>query len=188
MNAESDGASMRDAWFLHEGEVYLATAARAPAGYTRVDGEEAALVLRLAAARSPFELRRAFPAGRLHSEALAPTSIPEDPADEVRLYRMRRLALVPIEPQVEDLSDLAPPVEPPPTEPVKHWIEVRMSDRAGAPLANAPCRIERPDGAIVEGRTDSQGALRLTDITTMGPCRVSFPDLQTYILDTYAKA
>ena len=50
----------------------------------------------------------------------------------------------------------------PPTDPVlpcqkKTWVEVRLIDTDGKPIANEPFRIEMPDGSVHQGTTDAEG-------------------------------
>lgn len=180
---------MADAWFLHRGDVYLlSTKPAAPSGFERVENEEANMILRELRASGSRELQRAFPPSRAAArQALGPWSA-EARLGRTAIYRRTRLNLspVPMALAVTDLADLAPPEEPV-EAPEKYWVEVRMVDSDGEALVDAPCRIERPDGVVVESATNSQGLLRVEDIASLGECKVTFPKLEDYVFDTYAK-
>ena len=63
-----------------------------------------------------------------------------------------------------------------PEDLIKTWIELRLIDEAGAPVAGAAYRIELPDGRLRTGATNQQGVAR-EDNLDPGTCQVSFPDL-----------
>lgn len=56
-----------------------------------------------------------------------------------------------------------------------HTFEFELVDGASNPVPNEPYRVELPDGQVVEGRTNAQGAALITGITTAGNCTLSFP-------------
>ena len=64
------------------------------------------------------------------------------------------------------------------------WIEVRMVDEQGGPVASQRVRLTAPDGAVREGFTNADGLLRIDGIDP-GECEVSFPDLDR---DAYSPA
>lgn len=178
---------MADAWFLHRGQIlFLSASPRVPAGFDPVDGEDAVLLLRELASSHLHELRRALPPPRPAAWLQSLQSLPQGLGDGLHLYRRRDLRLSPllVEEPVVDLADLADDV----VEPQQHWVEVRMLDADGEPLVDAPCRIEGPDGTVVEGRTDGDGKLRVDEITAAGPCKITFPALRDYVLETSAEA
>lgn len=69
------------------------------------------------------------------------------------------------------LSDLAGP-----PEQVRTWVEFRLLDLAGDPLADVRYEIELPDGSTQQGTTDGDGKARHDDIVA-GACTITFPDL-----------
>jgi hypothetical protein len=64
-------------------------------------------------------------------------------------------------------------------EPARwHWIEVRLSDDAGAPRGGERFRVEFQDGTPAhEGALDDAGFARVDRLPLAGPCDVVFPDL-----------
>jgi type VI secretion system secreted protein VgrG len=60
----------------------------------------------------------------------------------------------------------------------KTWIEIKLIDEEGHPVADEEYRLELPDGTIRRGKLDHNGAARVDDIDP-GNCRVSFPKLGT---------
>ncbi len=64
--------------------------------------------------------------------------------------------------------------EPPPE--VRTWVEFRLLDLAGDPLADVRYEIEMSDGTTEEGTTDAGGKARHDDIVA-GACTITFPDL-----------
>jgi hypothetical protein len=99
---------------------------------------------------------------------------------DLALYRRVRVAIALDLSPVEELVDLADAIDIT-DEPALHWVEITFHDADGNPLADAQCRIERPDGVVHEGRTNAAGALRVAEIAVAGPCKVSFPELEAYV-------
>ena len=62
-------------------------------------------------------------------------------------------------------------------EPCKGtWVEVRLVDEDGEPVADAEYRIELPDGSVMTGRLDQDGKARFDSIVP-GTCKVSFVEI-----------
>ncbi|MEX1361556.1 MAG: OmpA family protein [Nannocystaceae bacterium] len=87
------------------------------------------------------------------------------------------LAQLPSELPAEPLGsrgDRLPPnvhEEPDPIEPLTHrWIEVRVHDLDGAPLAGLRYRLVGPQGETAEGELAEDGLVRLDDIGSSGTC------------------
>jgi len=70
----------------------------------------------------------------------------------------------------------APPAALAAPAPAKTWIEIQLIGEDDRPLPGERYRIELPDGALREGKLDSQGVARVSDIES-GDCRITFPDL-----------
>ncbi len=58
----------------------------------------------------------------------------------------------------------------------RDWIEIKLVDEAGNPVAGQRYSIVTPDGREHRGYTDSLGLARITRIPS-GECQVSFPEL-----------
>ena len=59
----------------------------------------------------------------------------------------------------------------------KHWIEIKLVDEEGIPVAGEPYRITLPDGTTVaDGTLDDKGWTRVENIDP-GTCKVTFPNL-----------
>ena len=56
------------------------------------------------------------------------------------------------------------------------WIEVRLIDSAGNPVASKAYQLKLPDGRTVEGHLDSDGAARVSGIDP-GMCQLCFTEL-----------
>jgi hypothetical protein len=73
--------------------------------------------------------------------------------------------------QSQKLSRLPDPV------PTKlSWIEIRLVDNNGKPVAGAAYEVIMPDGAIRSGNLSSKGVARYDQIPA-GECQVKFPKL-----------
>lgn len=79
---------------------------------------------------------------------------------------------------VETPSDSpAPPRRStPPPKKEKTWIEVRLVDSSGKPVAGAAYKLKLTDGRVEEGSLDGNGAVRVEDIDP-GICQITFPEL-----------
>jgi hypothetical protein len=55
------------------------------------------------------------------------------------------------------------------------WIEIRLVDMEGNPVAGAAYRIKTPDGKTVTGSLDQQGQARVDGIPS-GSCAICFTD------------
>lgn len=58
----------------------------------------------------------------------------------------------------------------------KHWVEIAMVDQEGNPCAGQDYEIKLPDGSLVTGSLNEQGAARVEGIDP-GNCRIRFPSL-----------
>jgi hypothetical protein len=68
----------------------------------------------------------------------------------------------------------------------KTWIAIELQDSDGNPVAGEKYKIELTDGRIVEGKLDSSGMAKVSQIDP-GQCRVTFPRLDASIW-AYASA
>jgi type VI secretion system secreted protein VgrG len=74
-------------------------------------------------------------------------------------------------------AEAAATVEPPDPTKKKHWIEVKLVDEAGKPVADEPYQIVLPDGTrAASGTLDKNGFARVDDIEDAGACKVIFPE------------
>ncbi|HEY2588575.1 MAG TPA: hypothetical protein VGI81_22730 [Tepidisphaeraceae bacterium] len=58
-----------------------------------------------------------------------------------------------------------------------HWVEIKLVDSQGQPVAGEPYRIELPDGRTATGTLDGKGHARIDGIPQAGTCTVTFPNL-----------
>lgn len=56
------------------------------------------------------------------------------------------------------------------------FVEFQLLDASEQPVPNERYRVELPDGAIREGRTDSEGVARFEPVPDMGVAYIQFPD------------
>jgi hypothetical protein len=65
----------------------------------------------------------------------------------------------------------------PPADPVseKTWVDVKLVDEDGEPVAGARYKLKITDGSTREGTLDSSGRVRVANIDP-GTCQVWFPD------------
>lgn len=56
------------------------------------------------------------------------------------------------------------------------WIEIKLVDPDGAPVAGARYHIQLPDSSVWEGEFDESGTVRVDGIVP-GQATVTFPDL-----------
>jgi len=68
-----------------------------------------------------------------------------------------------------------------PTASTSRWIEVKLVDVQGHPVADARYEIETPDGAVHRGRLDASGMVRLSGLGASGACKVRWPDLDPWV-------
>lgn len=66
-------------------------------------------------------------------------------------------------------SEIAPP-------PLKTWVEIKLVDDAGGPIANEPFVLICPKGIEHTGTTDGSGMARVDGIA-QGMCRIAFTEL-----------
>lgn len=66
--------------------------------------------------------------------------------------------------------------EEPPAPAIKTWIEIRLKDTAGNPVANEPYTIKLPSGVTRTGTLNFDGSSLIQDIDP-GTCEVSFPGI-----------
>lgn len=66
---------------------------------------------------------------------------------------------------------------PPPSDnkPEKTWVEIRLVDQDGKPVAAAKYKLKITDGSVREGALDDDGRARVAGIDP-GSCTVWFPD------------
>lgn len=60
----------------------------------------------------------------------------------------------------------------------EHWLQIRLVDDEGNPVAGERYRVELPDGTVIEGNLDSNGQARVNDIDDPGSAVVTFPDAE----------
>lgn len=63
-----------------------------------------------------------------------------------------------------------------PDAPPTTWIEIRLTDEAGSPVAGEPYAVTLADGTVASGTLDEDGLARVDGIPA-GTCQVTFPDL-----------
>jgi hypothetical protein len=56
------------------------------------------------------------------------------------------------------------------------WVEVRLLDMEGNPVAGKRYSIKLPDGSVKQGSLDNSGRARVDGIEP-GTCMISFPEL-----------
>ena len=76
-------------------------------------------------------------------------------------------------PSTSSQSDAPPPPEP---KTPKTWVEFRLIDMEGNPVANMHYTVVLPGGAAEDGWLDSSGSVRFNGIDP-GECTITFPDL-----------
>lgn len=69
------------------------------------------------------------------------------------------------------------PVQGCPTDPPKHWVEIRLLDEDGNPVPNEEYLVTLPDGSDVHGYLDDKGWARFAPLDDAGTCEVSFPEI-----------
>jgi hypothetical protein len=57
----------------------------------------------------------------------------------------------------------------------KTWIEIRLVDQDGEPVAGAAYRLRITDGSVREGKLGAEGSVRVPGLEP-GTCEVSFPE------------
>jgi hypothetical protein len=60
--------------------------------------------------------------------------------------------------------------------PQKTFVEFQLLDQDNEPVSNERYRLKITDGSVREGRLDSEGCVRVSNIEP-GDCRICFPDL-----------
>jgi type VI secretion system secreted protein VgrG len=83
----------------------------------------------------------------------------------------------PAKPGKQSPASDAPTHDPnsPENKTKKNWIEIKLVDDAGKPVAGEPYRVTLPDGATVaDGTLDEKGSARVEGIDP-GNCQVTFP-------------
>ncbi|MCK5269838.1 MAG: hypothetical protein KAJ46_03600 [Sedimentisphaerales bacterium] len=58
----------------------------------------------------------------------------------------------------------------------KTWIEIKLLDEEGVPVAGEKYRVELADGTTAEGSLDQEGLARIEGVDP-GNCVVTYPDL-----------
>ena len=62
------------------------------------------------------------------------------------------------------------------------WIEVKLLDASGHPVAGERYAVTLPDGAVASGTTDENGKARVEGFEA-GQCKVSFPNLDKTVVE-----
>jgi len=78
---------------------------------------------------------------------------------------------------VESAASMAGNRQVPLAPETENWIEVKLLDEDGEPVADQKYWIKDAEGAEYEGKTDAKGVARLDKIAT-GDCEISFIDLE----------
>lgn len=78
--------------------------------------------------------------------------------------------------QSEAAEGAIPPAQQAEEKKKTAWIEIKLVDMNGDPVAGEKYKLELPDGSTKEGSLDDQGMARETGIDP-GSAKVSFPDL-----------
>ncbi len=63
----------------------------------------------------------------------------------------------------------------------KSWIELKLEDEKGQPVAGEPYEIKLPDGSVASGTTDAQGVARVEGFDP-GQCEVTWPNLDKSVV------
>src|SRR5580658_3991164 len=87
--------------------------------------------------------------------------------------------LSPATPSKKSAASDAPTHDPnaPENKDKKHYIEIKLVDEAGQPVAGEPYAITLPDGSTVaDGTLDDKGFARVDNIDP-GTCKVTFPNM-----------
>jgi hypothetical protein len=58
----------------------------------------------------------------------------------------------------------------------KDSVHCSIKDESGKPLAGISYNLKKPDGSIIEGKSDAKGEINLSGINP-GTCEISFPEL-----------
>jgi hypothetical protein len=66
----------------------------------------------------------------------------------------------------------------------RHWIEIQLLDDNDNPIGGENYRITGPDGQDHTGTLDDNGLARVDDLPA-GSCKVTFPDRDGQVWDTY---
>jgi len=101
-------------------------------------------------------------------------------AEIAEALRAERLVAYALDPKLSGASVVEPVDPPKPVEPPKKedltWISIELVDDESEPVAGAKYRIELPDFSTREGRTDTKGKAKITDVVP-GTCKVCFPEM-----------
>ncbi len=62
------------------------------------------------------------------------------------------------------------------------WIELKMVDADGNPVAGEPYEVTLPDGSVASGTTDGNGMARVEGFEP-GQCKISFPNLDKSVVE-----
>ncbi|HLJ48127.1 MAG TPA: carboxypeptidase-like regulatory domain-containing protein [Bryobacteraceae bacterium] len=79
----------------------------------------------------------------------------------------------PVAVTLRDRDNITVPV---PVQPIASWIEIRLVDLDGSPVAQARYELRLPDGNINQGALDENGSARFDGIKP-GQAQVRFPDI-----------
>jgi hypothetical protein len=81
-------------------------------------------------------------------------------------------------PAAEPQAPISKPPKKSSDAPVKTWVAVQLIDDRGDPVPNVPYKVTLPDGSVMTGSLDDQGAVRFDEIDP-GECQVSFPEIHS---------
>lgn len=138
--------------------------------YETLSTREAAQVLdAMAAQPAQDERRRAL----LQEARELAQDRPREPASLVMLRRTRQLALTDASSQTLTPSQLRKAA-------ATDWLEIRLIDDTGQPIANEPFEVRLPDGSTQQGTLDENGMAYVSGFPP-GTCEVSFPGFRPHV-------
>jgi hypothetical protein len=62
------------------------------------------------------------------------------------------------------------------------WVEVKLEDEDGHPVAGEEYEVELPDGSVARGTTDEKGEGRVEGFEP-GECKIRFPKLDKSVVE-----
>lgn len=68
-------------------------------------------------------------------------------------------------------------IQPCPSPPAVHWIEIELLGEDGSPIPGEQYRIVLPNGSVVMGQLDADGRAYVGNFADAGECEISFPSL-----------